>query len=94
MNASAKQVAYVAALDAKVGQADWPSLTADDALFGPGTYGRHLQRKWADGGLCARGASDLIGLYKRALAELEAEVRWYESLPPQPESRSYRDSWA
>lgn len=69
MSATVKQHAYIAALDAKVAQSDWAWLTADDAVFGPGTYGRHLQRQWANGTLCSRGASDLIGLYKRALQE-------------------------
>jgi hypothetical protein len=74
-NATVKQVRFIAALDAKVRAADWLWLSADDAVFGPGTYGRHLQRKWADGGLCVKGASDLIGLYKRALQEVEENAR-------------------
>lgn len=101
MAASAKQVAYIAALDAKVAKRDWAWLTADDAVFGPGTYGRHLQRQWANGTLCGRGASDLIGLYKRALEEAaelayadylggyEVEARLRSENP-----RSYRDAWA
>jgi hypothetical protein len=74
MAATAKQVAYIAALDAAVTMSDWPWLTADDAVFGPGTYGRHLQRQWVNGTLCARGASDLIGCYKRALYETRERV--------------------
>jgi hypothetical protein len=92
--ASAKQVAYIADLDAKYRATNYAA-----PHFEPGTYGMHLMRQWSVyGTLCGRGASDLIGLYKRALQEAqertEAEVAWYESLPPQPEARSYRDSWA
>lgn len=63
--ASAKQLAYIADLDAKYRATNYRAQ-----CFEPGTYGMHLMRQWSVyGTLCGRGASDLIGLYKRALSE-------------------------
>ena len=63
--ASDKQLAYIADLDAKYRATNYSA-----SCFEAGEYGMHLYRQWAVyGTLCGRGASDLIGLYKRALSE-------------------------